>query len=131
MNGVTFQPETKMAKWILNCIFPVVKRCIYTKNGYGDLEVYMEYGYVFVSTTGRNHDKMAYCLFKHCLEKLITIYVHVRSPRLNPVEANGMITAAVRLCQTEISSFLVNEIGFCILTAVCKLIQSISEPPVR
>ena len=30
-----------------------------TKTGYDDLEVYMEYGYVFVSTTGRNHDKMA------------------------------------------------------------------------
>ena len=34
-----------------------------TKNGYDDLEVYLEYGYVFVSTTGRNHAKMAYCLF--------------------------------------------------------------------
>ena len=30
-----------------------------TKSGYDDLEVYMEYGYVFVSTTGRNHVKMA------------------------------------------------------------------------
>ena len=30
-----------------------------TKTGYDDLEVYMEYGYVFVSTTGRNHIKMA------------------------------------------------------------------------
>ena len=30
-----------------------------TKNGYDDLEVYMEYGYVFVSLTGRNHAKMA------------------------------------------------------------------------
>ena len=35
-----------------------------TKNGYGDLEIYMEYGYVAVSTTGRNQDKMAYSLFK-------------------------------------------------------------------
>ena len=26
-----------------------------TKNGYDDLEVYIEYEYVFVSTTGRNH----------------------------------------------------------------------------
>ena len=30
-----------------------------TKIGYDDLEVYMEYGYVFVSSTGRNHVKMA------------------------------------------------------------------------
>ena len=30
-----------------------------TKTGYNDLEVYMEYGYVFVSSTGRNHAKMA------------------------------------------------------------------------
>ena len=29
-----------------------------TKTGYDDLEVYMEYGYVFVSSTG-NHVKMA------------------------------------------------------------------------
>ena len=26
---------------------------------YDDLEMYMEYGYVFVSSTGRNHAKMA------------------------------------------------------------------------
>ena len=30
-----------------------------TKNGYDNLEVYMEYGYVSVSSTGRNHAKMA------------------------------------------------------------------------
>ena len=30
-----------------------------TKTGYDDLEVYMEYGYVFVSSTGRNHVRMA------------------------------------------------------------------------
>ena len=34
------------------------------KNGYGNLEVYMEYGYVFLSTTGRNHAKKAHCLLK-------------------------------------------------------------------
>ena len=34
------------------------------KNGYDDLEVNMEYEYVFLSTTGRNHAKMAHCLFK-------------------------------------------------------------------
>ena len=34
-----------------------------TKSGYDDLEVYMEYEYVFASATGRNHAKMAYCLF--------------------------------------------------------------------
>ena len=30
-----------------------------TKTGYDDLEVYMGYGYVFVSSTGRNDVKMA------------------------------------------------------------------------
>ena len=30
-----------------------------TKTGYDDLEVYMEYGYVFVSSTGRDDVKMA------------------------------------------------------------------------
>ena len=35
-----------------------------TKNGYDDLEEYMEYGYVFVSLTDRNRAKMAYSLFK-------------------------------------------------------------------
>ena len=30
-----------------------------TKTGYDDLEVYKEYGHVFVSLTGRNHVKMA------------------------------------------------------------------------
>ena len=33
------------------------------KNGYDYLEVYMKYGYLFVSITGRNHAKMAYYLF--------------------------------------------------------------------
>ena len=35
-----------------------------TKTGYNDLEVYMEYGYVFVSSTGRNNVKMAAFSFK-------------------------------------------------------------------
>ena len=35
-----------------------------TKNGNDDLEVYMEYGYVFVSSTSRNHVKMATFSFK-------------------------------------------------------------------
>ena len=39
-----------------------------SKNGYDDLEVYMVYGYVFVSSTGRNHAKMAYSLFKYTPE---------------------------------------------------------------
>ena len=56
-NGATFQPDAKMIKWILNCIFPVLEWRIDTKNGYDDLEVNMEYGYVFVSTAGRNHAK--------------------------------------------------------------------------
>ena len=35
-----------------------------TKTGYDELEVYMEYGYVFVSSTGRNNVKMAAFSFK-------------------------------------------------------------------
>ena len=35
-----------------------------TKTGYDDLEVYMEYGYVFVSSTGRNNVEMAAFSFK-------------------------------------------------------------------
>ena len=59
LNGATFQLEAKMTKWILNCIFPVMERSTDTKTGYDDLEVYIEYGYVFVSSTGRNDVKMA------------------------------------------------------------------------
>ena len=44
-----------------------------TNNGYDDLEVYMEYGYVFVSTTGRNYAKMAYCPFKLWSDTWISI----------------------------------------------------------
>ena len=36
-----------------------------TKTGYDDLEVYMESGYVFVSSTGRNNVKMAAFSFKY------------------------------------------------------------------
>ena len=32
-------------------------------NGYDDMGVYMKNGYVFVSTAGRNHAKMACSLF--------------------------------------------------------------------
>ena len=35
-----------------------------TDIGYDDLDVYMEYGYVFVSSTGRNDVKMAAFSFK-------------------------------------------------------------------
>ena len=35
------------------------------KNVYDDLEVYTEYPYVFVSTTGRNHTEMAYSLYNY------------------------------------------------------------------
>ena len=35
-----------------------------TKDGYDDLEVCMEYGYVFISSTARNHAKMATFSFK-------------------------------------------------------------------
>ena len=53
--------EAKLTKWILNCIFPVMQWSTDTKTGYDDLEVYimMEYEYVFVSSTDRNHGKMA------------------------------------------------------------------------
>ena len=45
-----------------------------TKTSYDDLEVYMEYGYVFVNSTGRNHAKMAAFSFK--LHRLLQIYLH-------------------------------------------------------
>ena len=35
-----------------------------TKTGYDDLEVYMEYGYVFVCSTGRNDVKSCYAEFR-------------------------------------------------------------------
>ena len=57
--GLRFSPEAKIIKWILNGIFIVKEWSIDTKNGYDDLEVYMEYGNVFVSSTGINHAKMA------------------------------------------------------------------------
>ena len=58
-NGATFQPDAKMTKWMLNCIFPVMEWSTDTKTGYDDLQVYMEYGYVLISSTGRNNVKMA------------------------------------------------------------------------
>ena len=58
-----------MTKWILNCIFPVMEWSTDTKTGYDDLEVYIEYGYVFVSSVGRNHAKMANFSFKPYLLK--------------------------------------------------------------
>ena len=63
-NGATFQLEAKMTKWILN-FFPVMEWSTDTKTGYDDLEVYMEYGYVFVSSPGRNYVKMVAFSFKH------------------------------------------------------------------
>ena len=63
-NGATFQLEAKMTKWILNFFFPVMEWSTDTKTGYDDLEVYMEYGYVFISSTGRNDVKMAAFSFK-------------------------------------------------------------------
>ena len=42
-----------------------MERSTDTKNDYDDLEVYMEYRYVFVSTSGKNHDKWSwppYCI---------------------------------------------------------------------
>ena len=34
-----------------------------TKNDYDDMKVYLAYGYVFVSSTVRNHAKLAFCFF--------------------------------------------------------------------
>ena len=48
----------------IKLFFPVMEWSTDTKTGYDDLEVYMEYGYVFVSSTGRNHVKMAAFSFK-------------------------------------------------------------------
>ena len=56
--------RSKMTKWILKCIFPVMEWSDDTKNGYDDLKIYMEYGYVFANSTGRNHAKMATLSFK-------------------------------------------------------------------
>ena len=36
------------------------------KNDYDDFEVYMQYRYVFLSTTGRYYAKMTHCLYKQC-----------------------------------------------------------------
>ena len=44
-------------------MFPVMEWSTNTKNGSDDLDVYMEYRYVFVSSTGRNLAKMSYNLF--------------------------------------------------------------------
>ena len=41
-----------------------MERSTDTKTGYDDLEVYIEYGYVFVSSTGKNDVKMAAFSFK-------------------------------------------------------------------
>ena len=48
-----------------------------TKNGYNVSEVYMEYGYVFVCTTDKNHAKMAYTLVyrKHKANKMFAGYI--------------------------------------------------------
>ena len=45
-----------------------------TKTGYDDLEVYMEYGYVLVSSTGRNNVKMAAFSFKIFIKKRSPLY---------------------------------------------------------
>ena len=42
-----------------------MERSTDTKTGYDDLEVYIEYGYVFVSSTGSNDVKMAAFSFNH------------------------------------------------------------------
>ena len=44
--------------------FPVMEWSTDTKTNYDDSEVYIEHGYVFVSSTGRNHVKMAAFSFK-------------------------------------------------------------------
>ena len=45
-----------------------MERSTDTKTGYDDLEVYMEYGYVFVSSTGRNDVKMAAFSFNNLMK---------------------------------------------------------------
>ena len=45
--------------------FPVMEWSTDTKNGYDVLEVYMEYAYMFVSSSGRNHAKMTTFSFNH------------------------------------------------------------------
>ena len=62
-NGALFHPEAKVTKWVLNCILPMVEWRTDTNNCFDDLEVYMEYGYVSVSSSGRNHAKIAYSPF--------------------------------------------------------------------
>ena len=47
--------------------FPVMEWSTDTKTGYDDLEVYMEYGYVFFSSTGRNNVKMAAFSFQNSI----------------------------------------------------------------
>ena len=36
LNAATYQPEAKMTKWMLNCIFPVMEWSPDTKNGYDE-----------------------------------------------------------------------------------------------
>ena len=64
-----------MTKWILNWIFPVLEWRTDTKNGYEDKEVYIEYRYVLVSSTGRNHAKMAAFSF-NMARLLISMHVN-------------------------------------------------------
>ena len=61
--GLHLSQKQKWLNGYLTVFFPVMELSTDTKTGYDDLEVYMEYGYVFVSSTGRNHVQMAFHLF--------------------------------------------------------------------
>ena len=78
-NGATFQPETKMTNGYQIAFFPVMEWSTGTKTGYDDLEVYMEYGYVFVSSTGKNHVKMAAFSFKYGWKMLDILLMTLRT----------------------------------------------------
>ena len=54
-----------------------MERSTDSKSGYDDLEVYMEYGYVFVSSTGRNNVKMAAFSFNPGNQKSIMRFVRL------------------------------------------------------
>ena len=62
--GLHFSWKQKWLNGYQTVFFPVTEWSTDTKTGYDDLEVYMEYGYVFVSSTGRNDVKIAAFSFK-------------------------------------------------------------------
>ena len=57
--GLHFSQKQKWLNGYQTEFSPVMEWSTDTKNDYDDYEVYIEYRYVFVSLTGRNHAKMA------------------------------------------------------------------------